>query len=144
MWCSVSQYFTMFSGQGPCGARVITYLICHVTLCWQSCMTICGSLLYHLSKLSSLMAIGLVIVKICLVVVKIQIFNLSSDLTKLHDQETLWLYGRKLFIVRNQPLKFGGHSYCGGGDIAYLIFRWPRKTMWLKDLVTLLNKVQCM
>ena len=35
----------------------------------------------------------------------------------------MWLYEWKLLIVCHHPYKFGGHRYCGSGDITFLIVR---------------------
>ena len=52
-----------------------------------------------------------------IVVVEIDIFNLSCDLDRLHDQEILWLYPTKLFIIWNHRAKFGIHSHYGSRDV---------------------------
>ena len=49
------------------------------------------------------------------------VFNLSLDFVRPCNQEVLWLYRRKLFIVQNQHAKFGSHSHYVNGDIAYLL-----------------------
>ena len=52
-----------------------------------------------------------------IVVVEIDIFSLSCDLDRLHDQEILWLYPTKLFIIWNHRAKFGIHSHYGSRDV---------------------------
>ena len=37
-------------------------------------------------------------------------------ITRPCDQRFIWLYGRKLLIVCNNPARFGGHMYRGSGD----------------------------
>ena len=43
----------------------------------------------------------------------------------------MWRYGRKLLIVRNHPVRFGSHSYCGSVDKMFLIYHLtPSKNMF--------------
>ena len=41
----------------------------------------------------------------------------------LQDHVIKRSYGRKLLVVFNHPVTFAGHSYCGSGDITYIICR---------------------
>ena len=55
-----------------------------------------------------------------IVVVEIQCFSLSSDLTRPHDQRVNKHYGWNPLTASHQLAKFGGHSHCGSGDIMIL------------------------
>ena len=70
-----------------------------------------GSSLLHVTILPGLVAIGIVLMKV-------NAFNLSRDLTWPRVWRSMWLNGLDFLIVSHHFGKFIGHRPCGSSDTA--------------------------
>ena len=119
-----------FGGCSHCGSGDRTYLICHVILqdyeFKGSCYFMEGSSSLSVIALSSLMARGIVILKILY-------FNLSCGLTWPRVQRTVGLYKWNILTVSYLLAKFNGHRPCGSRDIRELIFHMTLQDHVIKE-----------
>ena len=51
----------------------------------------------------------------------------------------MWLYGRKLLIVCNHCVRFGGYTHCGSGDKMFLIYDMSLRDCVVKGLCCLMG-----